>query len=102
MKIRVTVVVVPDGDGFHAYCPALKGLHMPGETEQEALGRIPDAVEVYLRSLERYGDPLPVGPDFVIEKDRPHAHQYEAPANSTLKKVDILWPKTSLAAPGIS
>lgn len=61
LRFRVTVVVEPDGDGFHAYCPALKGLHVPGDTEEEALKNAKDAVDGYLRSLIRHGDPVPIG-----------------------------------------
>ena len=38
-KVRFTVelVVEPDDDGYHAFCPALKGLHVAGQTEEEAI-----------------------------------------------------------------
>lgn len=37
LKLQVSVVIEPDGDGYHAYCPTLKGLHAAGETEDEAV-----------------------------------------------------------------
>ena len=58
---RVEIVVEPDDNGFHAYCPALKGLHTCGDTEEEALSNASDAAEAYLRSLIKHGDPIPVG-----------------------------------------
>ena len=58
---RVEVVVEPDEVGFHAYCPALKGLHTCGETEEEALQNARDAATAYLASLIKHGDPVPVG-----------------------------------------
>lgn len=58
---RVGVVVEPDDVGFHAYCPALKGLHTCGDTEQEALQNAKDAAIAYLRTSIKYGDPIPVG-----------------------------------------
>ena len=54
--MRISVVIEPDGDGFHAYCPALKGLHTCGETEQEALENAKDTAIAYLRSLVKHGD----------------------------------------------
>ena len=62
-KIQVTVEIViePDGDAFHAYCPALKGLHTCGDTEEEALKNAQNAVQAYLRSLIKHGDPIPLG-----------------------------------------
>jgi len=61
LEFRVAIVIEPDGDGFHAYCPALKGLHTCGETQEEALQNAKDAATAYLRSLIKHGDPIPVG-----------------------------------------
>ena len=100
MLLSVTVVVVRDDHGYHAYCPAFKGLHMDGDTEQETLKRTRDGLRLYLRSLARHGDPLPVGPDCMIEGECSSSPEHLAPANSILKKVDISWPSTTLS--GIS
>ncbi|MCL0076585.1 type II toxin-antitoxin system HicB family antitoxin, partial [Dehalococcoidia bacterium] len=59
-KFKVEIFIEPDGDGFHAYCPALKGLHTCGDTEEEALENAKDATRAYLRSLIKQGDPIPV------------------------------------------
>jgi len=61
LEFRLAIVIEPDDDEFHAYCPALKGLHTCGETEQEALENAKDAAIAYLRSLIKHGDPIPVG-----------------------------------------
>lgn len=58
---RVEVFVEPDDVGFHAYCPALKGVHTCGDTEQEALQNARDAAIAYLRASIKYGDPIPIG-----------------------------------------
>ena len=57
---KVEVVVEPDDNGFHAYCPALKGLHTSGDTQEEALANAKDAVAAYLQSLIKHGDPIPL------------------------------------------
>lgn len=57
--IEVDLIVVPDGDSFHAFCPSLKGLHMDGRTEDEAIENAKDAVIAYLESLRKHNDPLP-------------------------------------------
>lgn len=67
IEFRVEVVVEPDEAGFHAYCPALKGLHVGGATVEEALGNAKDAAIAYLRSLIKHGDPIPVG--IVVRKE---------------------------------
>lgn len=58
MIVSVEIVIEPDGDGFFAYAPALKGLLMDGSTETEALERAREGVKVYLESLHRQGEPL--------------------------------------------
>ena len=58
---RIEVVVEPDEDGFHAYCPALKGLHTCGGTKEEALENAKDAATAYLQSSIKHGDPIPIG-----------------------------------------
>jgi predicted RNase H-like HicB family nuclease len=61
LEFQVVLVVEPDEDEFHAFCPALKGLHAPGATEQEALKNAKDAAAAYILSLIKHGDPIPVG-----------------------------------------
>ncbi len=58
---KIQVIIEADGPSFHAYCPALEGLHTCGETEEEALGNARDAISAYLRSLIKHNDPIPVG-----------------------------------------
>ncbi len=57
----LNIIIEPDGDQFHAYCPALKGLHTCGTTEEEALQNAKDAAIAYLVSLVKHGDPIPIG-----------------------------------------
>lgn len=61
IEFSLIIVVEPDGDEFHAYCPALKGLHTSGQTVEEALQNARDAATAYLRSLMKHRDPIPVG-----------------------------------------
>ena len=63
IDFTIQVIVEPDEGGFHAYCPALKGLHTGGDTEEEALQNARDAAIAYLRSLLKHGEPIPVGID---------------------------------------
>jgi len=58
---RIEIIVEPDEGSYHAYCPALKGLHTCGETEKEAIQNAKDAASAYLQSLLKHGDPIPVG-----------------------------------------
>ena len=58
---QVEIIVETDGDEYHAYCRALKGLHACGETVDEALSNARDAATAYIESLIKHGDPIPVG-----------------------------------------
>ena len=61
IDFTIQVIVEPDEGGFHAYCPALKGLHVSGDTEEEALQNARDAAMAYLSSLVKHGEPIPLG-----------------------------------------
>lgn len=61
IKIKLQLEIERDGDKFHAYCPALKGLHVDGDTEKETIEAAHDAASAYILSLIEHNDPLPVG-----------------------------------------
>lgn len=61
LKIKVRIFVEPDEDSFHAYCPELKGVHVSGDSEQEALENCQVAIDQYIHTVLKYGDPLPIG-----------------------------------------
>lgn len=67
-KYRTKIVIEPDGNDFYAYCPALKGLHVPGDTEEEALRNAKDAIVAYIASLIKHGDPIPKGVERMKKK----------------------------------
>ncbi len=58
MKYRV--YLEPDEDGvFVVTCPALPGCVSQGRTRAEATANIREAIEGYLDSLRKHGDPVP-------------------------------------------
>ena len=58
MKFRV--VIEQDEDGkFVASCPTLPGCWSQGSTRDEARKNIADAIEGYMESLRKNGDPIP-------------------------------------------
>jgi predicted RNase H-like HicB family nuclease len=55
-----TMILEREADGgFHAYCPALKGCHSQGDTLDEAIDNMREAIEVYLESVGAHGEPIP-------------------------------------------
>jgi predicted RNase H-like HicB family nuclease len=58
--MRYRVYLEPDEDGmFVATCPTLPGCVSQGQTRAEAIANIREAIEGYLKSLKKHGDPVP-------------------------------------------
>lgn len=58
MKFRI--LIEQDEDGiFIATCPTLPGCISQGNTREEALINIKDAIEGYLYSLKQHDEPIP-------------------------------------------
>ena len=45
--------------GYVAICPTLPGCISEGETREETLRNIKDAIEGYLAALKAHGEPIP-------------------------------------------
>lgn len=57
MRRRYTVILEPEVEGgYHASCPLLPGCHSEGETIEEALHNVHEAVELYIESLIAHGE----------------------------------------------
>ena len=52
MSYKVSVVIEKDQDGYYAYAPELKGCQTQGDTLDEVMANMREAVEVYLESLD--------------------------------------------------
>lgn len=56
--MRYTVILESEEEGgFHIWCPALKGCHSQGDTKEEALDNIQEAIAACLESLRDAGSP---------------------------------------------
>jgi predicted RNase H-like HicB family nuclease len=51
MSYKISAVIEKDDFGYYAYCPELKGCQTQGDTFEEALANIKEAVELYLETL---------------------------------------------------
>jgi predicted RNase H-like HicB family nuclease len=55
-----TVVMEREDDGgYHAICPALRGCHAQGDTYEETIQNIEEAVKLYIESLKAHSEPVP-------------------------------------------
>ena len=58
--MKFIVTLSEDEDGFIvASCPALPGCHSQGRTTEEAEANIKEAIELYVESMVKRGEPLP-------------------------------------------
>lgn len=58
--MRFRVLIETDEDGvFIANVPSLPGCISQGPTRAEALVNAKEAIEAYLESLEKHGEPIP-------------------------------------------
>jgi len=58
MKFQVEIQRDEDGK-YCVSCPVLPGCHSQGDTHEEAITNIKEAIELYLEDLEAHGDPFP-------------------------------------------
>jgi len=56
---RFSVVIERDKDGYFAFCPELQGCYSQGDTYEEALGNIRDAVQLHLEDRLESGEEIP-------------------------------------------
>jgi predicted RNase H-like HicB family nuclease len=58
--LKYRVVIEQDEDGmFVVECPSLPGCVSQGRTRAEALANVADAIQGYLVSLNKHGEPVP-------------------------------------------
>ncbi|MHC4339602.1 MAG: type II toxin-antitoxin system HicB family antitoxin [Planctomycetota bacterium] len=48
MRIRVVIEFDPQTNSFSAHCPELPGCTSAGETEEDALANVREAIDLYL------------------------------------------------------
>jgi len=54
-----TVILEKEEGGYHAFCPMLKGCHSEGDTFEETIENMTEAIELYLESLIAHQQPIP-------------------------------------------
>jgi len=51
MSYKVSIVIEKDESGYYAYCPELDGCHSQGDSLEEVISNIREAIELYLETL---------------------------------------------------
>lgn len=55
---RVSVVVEKDEDGYFAFCPELQGCYTQGDTYEEVIASIRDAIRLHIEDRVEAGEEL--------------------------------------------
>ena len=60
-RYRYTVIIEKDEDGLYiASCPAFAGCHTQGDTYEEAMENIKDAINLNIAARRDLGEPIPI------------------------------------------
>ena len=58
-KFQLPVVIEKDKDGYYAFCPTLPGCFTQGDTYEEALNNIADAMRLHIEDRLASGETIP-------------------------------------------
>jgi antitoxin HicB len=91
---RYTVVLTPEADdgGFSVSVPALPGCFSQGETVEEALDHIREAIGLHLWGLQQDGDPIPDDVDPIIRIVDAEPIDGQSPSAELLQETDPSLP----------
>ena len=61
MEYKTVLEPDPDDGGYVVHCPALPGCYSQGDTREEAIKNIREAIQAYIESLRKDRLPIPSG-----------------------------------------
>ena len=61
-KFNLSIVVEKDKNGYFAFCPELQGCYSQGNTYEEAVENIKDAIKLHLEDRIKSREDIPVQP----------------------------------------
>ncbi len=56
---RFTVIIETDKDGYYAYCPELQGCYSQGQSYEETLENIKDAIKLHVEDRLQNNEEIP-------------------------------------------
>jgi len=67
LKYKYRILIEKDENGIYiASCPALQGCYSQGDTVDEALQNIKDAIQLHIEARQALGEPVPI--EILIEE----------------------------------
>lgn len=58
-KYKFSVVIEKDSEGYFAFCPELQGCYTQGDTYEEVLENIKDAIHLHIEDRIESGEDIP-------------------------------------------
>ena len=58
-KVSLPIVIEADADGYFVSCPALQGCYSQGDTYEEAVENIKDAIRLHIEDRLADGEEIP-------------------------------------------
>jgi len=58
-KFLLPIVIEKDKEGYFVFCPALQGCYTQGDSYEEALTNIEDAIRLHIEDRLASGEPIP-------------------------------------------
>jgi len=58
-NLTLPIVIEADSDGYFVSCPALQGCYSQGDTYEEAIGNIKDAIRLHIEDRLASGEEVP-------------------------------------------
>jgi predicted RNase H-like HicB family nuclease len=87
LKFKVRIVIEKDDPGYHAYAPSLPGLHMPGDTQKEALENAKEAAALMLKVMIEDGESIPI--DVIVPPKEHNKARLSNQAISSLEEIQV-------------
>jgi predicted RNase H-like HicB family nuclease len=56
---QLSIVIEKDADGYYVFCPELQGCYTQGETYEEAISNIRDAIRLHIEDRLASGETIP-------------------------------------------
>ena len=56
---KLACIIEKDEDGYHGYCPELKGCHAQGDTYEEVVANLRDVMRLIVEDMVAEKEPVP-------------------------------------------